>query len=67
MAEQENKTENVDALKNASGAAVDDSSGNNKEEDLDFLVDSAFNDACAPGNPKDATKEDIRALYLSLM
>ena len=38
-----------------------------KEEDLDFLVDSAFNDACAPGNPKDATKEDIRALYLSLM
>lgn len=38
-----------------------------KEEDLDFLVDSAFNDACAPGNPKDASKEDIRALYLSLM
>ena len=38
-----------------------------KEEDLDFLVDSAYNDACAPGNPKDATKEDIKALYQSLM
>ena len=33
-----------------------------KEEDLDFLVDSAYNDACAPGNPKDASKEDIKAL-----
>ena len=38
-----------------------------KEEDLDFLVDSAYNDACAPGNPKDASKEDIKALYQSLM
>lgn len=38
-----------------------------KEEDLDFLVDSAFNDACAPGNPKDASKEDIKALYKALM
>ena len=38
-----------------------------KEEDLDFLVDSAYNDACAPGNPKDATKEDIKALYQSLI
>ena len=38
-----------------------------KEEDLDFLVDSAYNDACAPGNPKDASKEDIKALYLSLI
>ena len=38
-----------------------------KEEDLDFLVDSAYNDACAPGNPKDASKEDIKALCQSLM
>ena len=38
-----------------------------KQEDLDFLVDSAYNDACAPGNPKDASKEDIKALYQSLM
>ena len=30
-----------------------------KEEDIDFLADSAVADACAPGNPKDASKEDI--------
>lgn len=38
-----------------------------KEEDIDFLADSAVADACAPGNPKDASKEDIIALYRSLM
>lgn len=34
-----------------------------KEEDLDFLAQSAMDDACRPGNPKDPTKEDIIALY----
>ena len=38
-----------------------------KEEDIDFLADSAVADACAPGNPKEATKEDIIALYKSLL
>ncbi len=38
-----------------------------KEEDLPFLAESAFNDACAPGNPKEASIEDITALYKSLM
>ena len=38
-----------------------------KEEDIDFLADSAVADACAPGNPKEATKEDIIALYTSLL
>ena len=38
-----------------------------KEDDLDFLAESAHADACAPGNPKDASKEDIKALYQSLM
>ena len=30
-----------------------------KEEDIDFLADSAMADACTPGNPKVPTKEDI--------
>ena len=30
-----------------------------KEEDLQFLAESAYADACAPGNPKDASVEDI--------
>lgn len=38
-----------------------------KKEDIDFLAESAFNDACRPGNPKDVTKEDIVKLYKSLM
>ncbi len=38
-----------------------------KEEDIDFLADSAMADACTPGNPKDPTKADIVALYRSMM
>jgi len=38
-----------------------------KEEDIDFLADSAMADACTPGNPKTPTKEDIVALYKSMM
>lgn len=38
-----------------------------KEEDIDFLAQSAIDDACRPGNPKDPTKEDIIALYKSLI
>ncbi len=38
-----------------------------KEEDLPFLAESAFNDACAPGNPKDATIEDFIALFRKIM
>lgn len=38
-----------------------------KPEDVDFLAQSAMDDACRPGNPKDPTFEDIKALYLSLM
>ena len=38
-----------------------------KEEDIDFLAQSAMDDACRPGNPKDPTKEDIAAMYRSLI
>ncbi len=38
-----------------------------KEEDLDFLSESAYADACRPGNPRDTSVEEIRALYKSLM
>ena len=37
------------------------------EEDIDFLAQSAMDDACRPGNPKDPTKEDIAAMYRSLI
>ena len=38
-----------------------------KEEDLDFLAESAAADACAPGNPKDASVEDFKALFRKIM
>lgn len=38
-----------------------------KEEDLDFLSESAFADACRPGNPRDTSVEEIKELYKSLM
>lgn len=38
-----------------------------KEEDLRFLSESAAADACAPGNPKEATVDDIEKLYRSLL
>ena len=38
-----------------------------KPEDLDFLTQSAMDDACRPGNPKEPTFEDIKSLYLKLM
>ena len=38
-----------------------------KEEDLQFLAESAHADACAPGNPKDASVEDLKDLFRKIM
>ena len=38
-----------------------------KPEDIDFLAQSAFDDACRPGNPRATSVEEIKQLYLSLM
>lgn len=38
-----------------------------KEEDVQFLSESAYADACRPGNPRDTSVEEIKALYHSLM
>ncbi len=38
-----------------------------KEEDVQFLSESAFADACRPGNPRDTSVEEIAALYRGLM
>ena len=38
-----------------------------KEEDVQFLAESAFADACCPGNPRDTSVEEIAELYRSLM
>ena len=38
-----------------------------KKEDIPFLAQSAFNDACRPGNPKETSVEDITKLYEALI
>ncbi len=38
-----------------------------KEEDIPFLAQSAYDDACRPGNPKETSIEDITALYKKLL
>lgn len=38
-----------------------------KEEDLDFLSESAYADACRPGNPRDTSVAEIKTLYQSML
>lgn len=38
-----------------------------KEEDIPFLAQSAYDDACRPGNPRDTSVEEIAQLYRSLI
>ena len=38
-----------------------------REEDLDFLAQSAAADACTPGNPREATIDDYKAMFRKLM
>ena len=38
-----------------------------KDEDVQFLSESAYADACRPGNPRDTSVEEIAALYRKLM
>ncbi len=38
-----------------------------KPEDIAFLAQSAYDDACRPGNPKETSVEDLTALYMSLL
>lgn len=69
MSQAEYRKAAVDAVKQLScdvGIPAD-LKGIVKEEDLDFLAQSAMDDACRPGNPKEPTKQDIIGLYRSLL
>lgn len=69
MSQEEYRKAAVDAVKKLSQdvGIPADLKAIAKPEDVDFLAQSAMDDACRPGNPKDPTFEDIKALYLSLM
>ena len=59
----------VDAVKKLSAdvGIPADLKGIAREEDVQFLSESAYADACCPGNPRDTSVEEIAALYRSLM
>lgn len=38
-----------------------------KKEDISFLAQSAYDDACRPGNPRETSVEEITKLYESLL
>ena len=69
MSEAEYKKAAVDAVKKLSEdvGIPKDLKDIVKPEDVDFLSQSAMDDACRPGNPRDPKFEDIKELFLSLM
>ena len=69
MTQEEYRKAAVDAVKKLSAdvGIPADLKGIVKEEDIPFLAQSAYDDACRPGNPKDPTVEEIAALYRSLL
>ena len=69
MSQEEYRKAAIDAVKKLSQDVGIPSSLKEivKKEDIPFLAQSAMDDACRPGNPKDPTLEDIIKLYESLM
>ena len=69
MTQEEYRKAAVDAVKKLSAdvGTPADLKAIVKEEDLDFLSESAFADACCPGNPRDTSVAEIKELYKSLM
>ena len=69
MTQEEYRRAAVDAVKKLSAdvGIPADLKGIAKEEDIEFLSESAYADACRPGNPKETSVEDIAALFRSLL
>lgn len=69
MSQEEYRKAAVDAVRKLSKdvSIPENLKGIAKEEDLEFLSQSAFDDACRPGNPRVPTKDEIKDLYRSLM
>ena len=68
MSQEEYRKAAVDAVRKLSeDVGIPSKLESLKEEDLQFLAESAHADACAPGNPKDASVEDLKDLFRKLM
>ena len=69
MTQEQYRQAAIDAVKKLSAdvGIPADLKGIVKEEDVQFLAESAYADACRPGNPRDTSVEEIICLYHSLM
>jgi lactaldehyde reductase len=68
MSQEEYRDAAINAVKKLSAdVGINPKNDRIKEEDLEQLAEDALNDACCPGNPREATKEDVIAMYRQLM
>jgi lactaldehyde reductase len=69
MSQTEYRKEAINAVKKLSGdvGIPTDLKAIVKKDDIPFLSQSAYDDACRPGNPKDTSVKDIAKLYESLL
>lgn len=68
MSQEEYRAAAIDAVKKlSSDVGIPAKLEALKEEDLDFLAESAYADACRPGNPRDTNVEDLKGLFRKLM
>ena len=68
MSQEEYRKAAVDAVKQlAADVGIPAKNEKVREEDLDQLAADAFADACRPGNPRDTSVEELKALYRKIM
>ena len=68
MSQEEYRTAAIDAVKKLSAdVGIPATLDKIKEEDLDHLADDALKDACYPGNPREATPEQVKELFRKIM
>ena len=68
MTQEEYRNAAIEAVKQLSkDVGIPEKNERIKEEDLDQLAEDALADACYPGNPREATKEQVLELFRKLM
>jgi lactaldehyde reductase len=68
MSQEEYRDAAINAVKKLSADVnINPKNDRIREEDLDQLATDALNDACYPGNPREATKEQVIAMFRQLM
>lgn len=68
MSQEEYRTAAIDAVKKLSAdVGIPATLDKIKEEDLDQLAEDALKDACYPGNPREATHDQVKELFRKIM